>query len=299
MKKTVSFEEALETSNYSYINDYVSRSISELKTYMGKKDLEATEREIEKAITKFSYLVKKEIAQKNIHFIFGRYIGFIDALYEHLSKEHKEKLLKESFNSCEISEIPHVNDIIVTLHNEDGIRHGQLAHRVGIEKSTLSGIMDKLVKSGAVRYTRPGKYKYYYLSDLGKNYYISNKKVLDAGKNIDALTEQLLLYLSREEDANGKLLKIISALCSGKNAFKGYASQTKSSVNPSIIFAGIPRMKQLNILSPENTIYTVKSAYVLRFVNEESIVCLSYENNNEPVEFPRLSTTTVINEGDK
>ena len=98
--------------------------------------------------------------EKNIHFLFGRYIGHIDFLYEQLAKEYKEKSFKESLSVLNISDIPHVNDIIVTIYQQGGIRHGILAEKVGIEKSTLSGIMDKLVKKGAVRFSRPGKYKF-------------------------------------------------------------------------------------------------------------------------------------------
>ena len=43
------------------------------------------------------YFVKKELTKQNIDFIFGRYVGFVDAIYEHLAKTYKEKLRLRSY----------------------------------------------------------------------------------------------------------------------------------------------------------------------------------------------------------
>ena len=102
-----------------------------------------------------------------------------------------------------------------------------------------------------------------YLTELGNRYYDNNRTIIESETNIDALTEQLLLALSKEDDANGKLIQIITALCDGKNVFKGYKSNTQEKVNPSIIFAGIPTIKQLNVMFPDTSIHTVNDAVVL------------------------------------
>ena len=101
---------------------------------------------------------------ENSHFILGRYVGYLDLLYKQLSYKAREKAFIDEINCYSVSEIPHVNDIISTLYHEEGIRHGRLAEKVGIEKSTLTGIMDRLVNNKVVKFSRPGKYKYYYLT---------------------------------------------------------------------------------------------------------------------------------------
>lgn len=295
MDKNINLEESLEQNNYSNVSAYVSESINRLKMFLNKLELTALEDEIEHKKAKFSFLVKKELAQKDVHFLFGRYIGFIDALYEQLPKVYKEKIFRDSLESCDISDIPHVNDIIVTIRQDEGIRHGKLAEKVGIEKSTLSGIMDKLVEKRAVRFSRPGKYKYYFLTELGDKYYENNRIIIEAETNLDALTEQLLLALSKEEDANGKLLQIITALCEGKNVFKGYKAKTKEKVNPSLIFAGIPTIKQLNVLFSDTSVHTVNNAWMLSINPEKPIIFLLDKNNNDFATCPQFSIKDLVN----
>ena len=217
------------------------------------------------------------------------------ALYEHLAKAYKEKNFRDSLEARDISDIPHVNDIIVTIKQDEGIRQGKLAEKVGIENTTLSGIMDKLVEKGAIRFSRPGKYKYYYLTELGNNYYEKNKIIIEAETNIDALTEQLLLALSKEDDANGRLLQIISALCKGKSVFNGYNSKTKEKVNPSIIFAGIPTIRQLNVLFSDNLVHTINSGIVVGPNPEKPIIYLLDDNSNDFAGYPQLSIMDLAN----
>lgn len=295
MKNKLNLEEAIKQNNYSELSNFINESINKLKVFFDALDLVELENEIERKKSNFSFLVKKEIVEKNVHFLFGRYIGYIDFLYEQLAKEYKEKGFKESLASLDISDIPHVNDIMVTIYQQEGIRHGALAEKVGIEKSTLSGIMDKLVKKGAVRFSRPGKYKYYYLTELGNRYYINNRAIIEAETNIDALTEQLLLALSKEEDANGKLIQIITALCDGKNVFKGYKSNTQEKVNPSMIFAGIPTIKQLHVMFPDTSIHTVNDASVLSLNSKSDIISLFNNNSNNLVEYPGIPIIELVN----
>lgn len=295
MNKNINLEEALEQNNYADVSVYISESINQLKTFLYKQEITALEDEIEKKKAGYSFLVKKELVKKNVHFLFGRYIGFVDSLYEQLFKAYKEKAFRDSLESLDISDIPHVNDIIVTIRQEEGIRHGNLAEKVGIEKSTLSGIMEKLVAKGAVRFSRPGKYKYYYLTELGNKYYENNRRIIEAETNIEALTEQLLIVLSKEKDANGKLLQIIKALCEGKSVFKGYNAKTNEKLNPSIIFAGIPTIKQLNVFFSDTSIHTVDNGCVLTTNSEKSVIYLSDENNNDFVRYPELSMANLLN----
>lgn len=296
MDKRISFGDALEQNNYALVSEYITEITDQLKANLINSELNALEESIEREKTYLSYFVKKELVQQNIDFIFGRYIGFVDAIYEHLAKAYKETSLKDSLNSCDISEIPHVNDIIVTIHTNPGIRHGKLAEEVGIEKSTLTGIMDKLIDRDVVNYSRPGKYKYYYLSELGTAYYENNKNIIDAETDIKALTEQLLIVLSREEDANGKLLQIITSLCTGKSAFQGYYSKTAEKLELAQIFVGIPTIKQLKVLYPDHSLHTVDNGCVFKFNSKDPIVSLfDKKPNNMFFAYPAPSTLKIVN----
>ena len=295
MDKNNKLEQALEQDDYVRAGNYIRESTNLLKTYYDNLELEKLEETIEKEKAKYSMLVKRLIVKRSIHFLFGRYIGFIDALYEQLAKKFKEKLFRESLVSCNISDIPHVNDILATIRKEEGIRHGKLAEKVGIEKSTLSGIMDKLVENNAVRFSRPGKYKYYYLSEFGNEYYEQNRSIIEAGTDLDALTEQLLLVLSKEEDANGKVLQIIKCLSEGANVFKGYKSKTQHSVEPSIVFAGIPAIQDVNVLYPDSTIHNVNDAVVLKLIQDKPIVALMERNDNEFEDIFEFSVENLAN----
>lgn len=295
MDINISLVDALEKNDYANLIICIQDSIERLKTYWSNADFAGVEGEIEQKKSSLSFRVKKKLVEKNVDFAFGRYIGYVDASYEQLAKAYKEKSFNDSIEKYDISDIPHVNDIIITIKQDEGIRHGNLAEKVGIEKSTLSGIMDKLVEKGAIRFSRPGKYKYYYLTELGNSYYEKNKMIIEAETNIDALTEQLLLALSKEDDANGKLLQIISALCKGKNVFEGYKSKTKEKVNPSIVFAGIPTIRQLNVLFPDNSVHTINNGAVLSFNSKQSIIYLSDENKNDFAECSQLSILDIAN----
>lgn len=296
MEKRISFGDALEQNNYTLVCEYITEITDQLKANLINSELAALEKSIEREKTHLSYFVKKELVQQNIDFIFGRYIGFVDAIYEHLAKAYKEKSLKDGLNSCDIFEIPHVNDIIVTIHTNPGIRHGKLAEEVGIEKSTLTGIMDKLIDKDVVNYSRPGKYKYYYLSDLGTTYYENNKNIIDAETDVKALTEQLLIALSREEDANGKLLQIITSLCTGKSAFQGYYSKAVEKLELAQIFAGIPTIKQLRVLYPDLSLHTVDNGCVFKLNSQDPIVSLfGKKPSNMFVVYPAPQTLKIVN----
>ena len=77
MNKNINLEEALEQNNYADVSVYISESINQLKTFLYKQEITALEDEIEKKKAGYSFLVKKELVKKNVHFLFGRYIGFV------------------------------------------------------------------------------------------------------------------------------------------------------------------------------------------------------------------------------
>lgn len=273
-KTTQIIETLIEKEDFSATSENIQENIVLLKGLLKRAELNKLGGEVERSKTGLALLVKKELTQKNIHFLLGRYIGYIDALDEYLSIELRKKTLKDTINSFDISEIPHVNDIIVAVLKNEGIRHGKLAECVGIDKSTLTGLVDKLVDRGVITFSRPGKYKYYYLTELGRKYYEDNKIIIDSETNINALTEQLLLALSKEDDVNGKILTIIQKLTQGKHLFKGYKSKVEDRINTALIFAGIPKIEPINVMLPDTSLHKVDNALAIILSSEERAVCL-------------------------
>ncbi len=274
-------EESLERNDYENLFLYIQESSNYLKSLLENSNFAELEKVLEHEKNHTAYYIKKEYAEQNIHFIFGRYVGLMDVIYDQLSNESQMLQFKNKIEEYDISEIPHVNEIILSIHRDEGIRHGKLADNIGIDKSTLTGIMDKLVDKGAVTFTRPGKYKYYYLSKFGKAYYENNKKFLEVGSNIETLIEQILLCLSKEENATDRALEIITALCRGKSKSNGYNYKIKGNVDTSRVFAAIPSIKAVNVMFPESKkIHTINQAMTFYF-NQDSPFVRLIDNNNE------------------
>lgn len=114
------------------------------------------------------WLVQKYTAEENIDYFAGVFIGLLYALDAHLFAHD----LEEQTGNLDVAaeDIPHFQEILYAIEAQDGIRHGKLAELVGIDRSTLTGIMDRIILSDAVIFSRPGKFKYYYLTGLGKRY---------------------------------------------------------------------------------------------------------------------------------
>lgn len=295
MNRTVDFEEVFEQNDYEKIFLYIQEKSEQLELLFQERNLEQLERDLEYEKNIFSYFVKKEYVEKNIHFIFGRYIGLLDALYEQLIEQSSQQLLEKEFDDYDISQIPHVNDIIVTIQNNEGIRHGNLAEKVGIEKSTLTGIMERLVDKEVVKFSRPGKYKYYYLSDLGRKYFEKNKKLIEVGTDIDALIEQLLVCLSKEDNVTDKVLQIITTLCKGNSKLSGYNSKAKDRVDTEMIFSTIPSIKPINVMFPDTKqIHKINQAITCYIIAEEPIVTLIDNSNNNFADYSQTSVFDYV-----
>lgn len=239
MKGTRKFEFTLELNDVVEENDV--ENIYEISSYILEESLNCVLSHdiklllnLQEEMSRYrNYLIsynKGRINTNNIRFALGRYEGIIDSIYIFLKiiidKEHSI----ESIAKAEAKDIPHINDVISVVFNQQGIRHGVLAQKIGVEKNTLTSIMDKLVKAGLITFSRPGKYKYYYLTQEGKDFYKNNN--LKSISNIDYLIEQLLIYIYTAKEPSNVLIKIMNALFKGNHSFDGYAIDEDKRIDP-------------------------------------------------------------------
>lgn len=118
------------------------------------------------------YYAKMEKTERNIHFARGRLIGVCE-IYQNLIElsekaEYHSHTIDDVFAA--IKTISHGDEVLESLSLSRGINHKELSNIIGIDVSTLTGIMDKLENLNLIYYTKIGKFKFYYLSDLGQSY---------------------------------------------------------------------------------------------------------------------------------
>ncbi|MBE6741428.1 MAG: hypothetical protein E7570_03905 [Ruminococcaceae bacterium] len=153
----------------------------------------------------------------NTDYFVGRASGIIDIL-EQISNtlvDYKNRL--DSINDNDIKNIPHIDNIIFNIANNEGVRHGKLSELTKIEKNNLSGLMKRIDKTVVIS-VRQGKYKHYYLTDFGKKYYENNLKYKKTEANLDKLIEEMAITISTTEDKQYALTKFISLLLSQDNS---------------------------------------------------------------------------------
>lgn len=141
--------------------------------------------------------VEKKDAQS---YYIGMLAGFVEILNEYILEKNKTNLVEKTFPENQINEIPHIQEIITSVASSPGIRHIQLADKIGLDKASLSRTMNKLVDCGIITFSRPGKFKYYYLTDTGWAFYIKNKNQLDSHENIDALCQKIISIANSSDD---------------------------------------------------------------------------------------------------
>lgn len=172
-------------------------------------------------------------ADNNIDYVLGVFRGWLKAFEVFYRAQTGEDRARRQIDA-KFGDIPHFEDILFTIREQEGIRHGELAERVGIEKSTLTSIMERVIRSGTVIFSRPGKFKYYYLTEVGKRYCETHQQRHDLKSDKQAVMDSVLALLHRTdhpEEFVGKLMKRIY-----ENKSTGYAPQeTRPAHNKDIL----------------------------------------------------------------
>lgn len=134
-------------------------------------------RDIIKSLKKLlTYYIVEGIEDNNIDFARGRLAGITEtfeifiAHTEFLNSraENMKAVISELNNYFKTSRVG--SEIIGCLQADIGIQHKELAKRLDIDASTLTYHISVLEKTGIINVEKISKYKFYYLSELGKEY---------------------------------------------------------------------------------------------------------------------------------
>lgn len=169
------------------------------------------------------WLVQKYTAEENIDYFAGVFIGLLYALEAHLFIHNLEEQAGTTLDAT-AKDIPHFQEILYAIEAQDGIRHGKLAESVGIDRSTLTGIMDRIILSDAVIFSRPGKFKYYYLTELGKRYCNSHRRQHNLKQDKAALIAAFVALVGQSQDPAELVGELMKTLYDKKRGTSTYSA---------------------------------------------------------------------------
>lgn len=128
----------------------------------------------------------------------GKLIGGLSVLARKLSYE-SQKRESEIIAEKHLSGVRHLDDIILILDQNGTMNHTSLAEKMGnMNPPTLTENMKKIAQYGLIYFKKTGKYKYYYLTDIGLRYAESLKKRQKGSKDLDLIQMQLQELLNSE-----------------------------------------------------------------------------------------------------
>ncbi len=293
------FESAVLERKTADIQAYLDTLLESLTKLFQKKQVFDLQKKVDLHKKKVHYCAYKEIKSENVSFAIGRYYGMLEALsgcVDDLVK--KEKVLNE-INSSGFEKIPHLNDIIMSIASNPGIRHGELANKVGIERNTLTGITDRLVEYDVITFSRPGKFKYYYLTNLGKSYYDDNLVHIQESLSLDYLIEQLVLVVSKSDYPTELAMKVVHSLFDGRHKFKDFKASNAHEINPLKIIPEIIANKPAYIMTSNSAGPTYSDmADIVEFdhsLSEDVYIYFSKSNKNA-VNMNLCKNEVIVNE---
>ena len=254
-------EQSILERNVDTIRKTIEDELNVIELLIRQSETEVIKKELNIQKNIWFQAIKKERKRNSFEFLIGYCFGLLEALEKYILYAEEKEKSKRLLLDTNVENIPHVNDIILHIAKNEGIRHGKLAEKVGIEKNTLTGIMDKLYKYDIITFLRPGKYKYYYLTENGYNYYKDYLSNIEVSMNIDSLIEQLLVTISNDANPSETVLKILKALYDQKYLSSGYIARQR--VEPVSLLPAIASMQPFELKIPKiaNT-YVVNQALI-------------------------------------
>ena len=293
------FESAVLEKKAADIQAYLDALLESLTKLFQKKQVFDLQKKVDLHKKKVHYCARKEIRSENVSFAIGRYYGMLEALGECVDDLVKKERVLNEINTSGFEKTPHLNDIIMSIAANPGIRHGELAKKVGIERNTLTGITDRLVESDVITFSRPGKFKYYYLTNLGKSYYEDNLVHLQESLSLDYLIEQLVLVVSKSDYPTEIAMKVVHSFLDGQHRFKDFKASNTHKINPLKIIPDIIANKPAYIMTSNSAGPAYSDmADIVEFepdISEDVYVCFRNSNKNI-VDMNLCKNEVIVNE---
>lgn len=205
-------EDAVSEKSLTKVKNYIFQFINIFKNlflsfqYQQLKDVISAEERLTE------WLFDKKAQEDSLDYWIGYYSGILSVYQLYLAEHYKQAVVSEKLNSTFAETVPHFDEAISFIYKNEGVRHGKLAEALNIEKSTLSGIMDRIVEAGAATFSRPGKFKYYYLTPAGKAYYLNSRQRMEMASDCQTLTAQLSSLMSKSSDPAALVGDIVRSL---------------------------------------------------------------------------------------
>ena len=157
-----------EKTQVEAIKQQISSQKDLLTTLLNEDEYAKLEEIIERDKNIFAYINTKKIVDGNLDYILGTYIGYLQAMEEiaeiNIRKENATKVVTEIGYDV----VKKIFDMLI--NREYGLIETNI-NIAGIDKDNFERIMYLLVRENLIKYTRPGRYKFYYISEFGKKYY--------------------------------------------------------------------------------------------------------------------------------
>lgn len=116
--------------------------------------------------------IAEEIGLKdNLNMQKAYYLGFMKAVIDINNLANKKRKQSKYINKF-IPKYKYLEDIIYILYHENIMTHSQIADKLKINANVLTNFFTRTENLNIFDSKKNGKYKYYYLTSIGREYYI-------------------------------------------------------------------------------------------------------------------------------
>ncbi len=212
------FEEAVEDAGK--LSKYIKALFGRLKEFWRRCDTSSTY-ELTLSEMRLHRRTFDSHRKKNpIVFLCGYYSATLDVFKWLLEERETQEAIQAEVSSQWRGQISHFESAIAAIHENPGIRHVDLAAVMKTPKSTLTGMMEKMVDLGVATYSRPGKFKYYYLTPAGESYYAAHAKQIELHRSEEFQMSEAINFLAQSADPAKEIGKFVSQIIEELNLEK-------------------------------------------------------------------------------
>lgn len=161
---------AVEDANVPLVQTYIKNSELAAVQYMqdGRFDQLEALYELQQRRLSRCWAIQKR--KSPIPFGLGYLCGVLRMVREVVLAHNRQEEIYAASATMQRNPIPHGTKILQLIQAQPDIQHARLAKQLGIDRSTLSGIMKQMERTPFVSSIRSGKYKYYTLTTDGTHY---------------------------------------------------------------------------------------------------------------------------------